>query len=90
MSGEQLLGHKGDSATGVPCNFVEVPLNLLYDGGWSLSAVGHRKLLGKSHDIFGTRSCGCVACPRSRARPAMVNQLITCHGRVASPRLRSK
>ena len=46
MSGGQLLGHKGDSVTGVPLNFFEVPLNFLYDGGmrairgWSTIAVG--------------------------------------------------
>ena len=36
MSGGQLLGHKGDSATGVRLDSFEVPFNFLYDGGWVL------------------------------------------------------
>ena len=36
MSGGQLLGHKGDSATGVPLNFFVVPLNFLNDSIRSL------------------------------------------------------
>ena len=42
MSGGQLLGHKGDSATGVPLISDEATTYFWYDGGYGLSAVGQR------------------------------------------------